>query len=61
MSPEMGQGFFRIGMFMVLLSALLLPFLSSDSPEFVVDVLALIIGLVFIGVVAYFARRSTRG
>lgn len=61
MPPEMGRSFFRIAFFVTLVSAALLPFLTPGTAEFVVDVLALGVGLVFVGLVAFFARRSARG
>jgi preprotein translocase subunit Sss1 len=60
MPPEMGRAFFRIAFFVTLVSAVLLPFLSPGTAEFVVDLLALGIGFVFIGIVAFFARWSAR-
>ena len=61
MSPEMGRGFFRIALFITLVAAVLLPFLPSGSPEFVVDVLALVVGLIFVVTIAVLARRSAGG
>ena len=60
MSPEMGKSFFRIAFFITLVSAALLPFLTPGTAEFVVDVLALGVGLMFIAVIAFAARWSTR-
>ena len=60
MSPEMGRGFFRVAVFITLVACGLLPFLSPGSAEFVVDVLAMGVGILFMGVVAFFARRSGR-
>ena len=60
MSPEMGKSFFRIAFFITLVSAALLPFLTPGTAEFVVDVLALGVGLMFIGVIAFAAHWSTR-
>ncbi len=60
MPPEMGRAFFRIAMFVALTSAVLLPFLTPGTAEFVVDVLALGVGLLFIGIVAFLARWSAR-
>jgi hypothetical protein len=56
----MGRGFFRIAVFVTIVSLALLPFLSPGTAEFVVDVLALIVGLIFLAIVAYLARRSGR-
>jgi hypothetical protein len=60
MTPEMGRGFFRIAVFITLVSLALLPFLTPGTAEFVVDVLALIVGLVSIAVVFVLARWSAR-
>jgi hypothetical protein len=57
----MGQGAFRIAFFVTFVSAALLPFLEPGTAEFVVDVLALVIGLVFIGVIALMVRWSAKG
>lgn len=59
--PEMGRAFFRIAFFVTLVSAALLPFLAPDSAEFVVDVLALGIGLVFIAIIVIAVRLTGRG
>jgi hypothetical protein len=56
----MGRSFFRIAFFVTLVSGVLLPFLTPGTAEFVVDVLALGVGLVFMGLVAFLARWSVR-
>jgi len=61
MSPAVGKAFFRIAAFVVLVSLALLPFLTLGTAEFVVDVLALIVGLLSVAVVAILARWSARG
>ena len=60
MSPEMGRGVFRIAFFVTFVSAALLPFLTPGSAEFVVNVLALGIGLIFIAVIAAMVRLTGR-
>jgi len=60
MPPEMGRAFFRIAFFVTLVSAALLFFLTPGTAEFVVDVLALGVGLFFIGIIALLARRLPR-
>ena len=60
MSPEMGRAFFRIAFFVTFVSVGLLPFLSPGTAEFVVDVLALGVGLLFIGAIALIVRWSAR-
>jgi hypothetical protein len=54
----MGRAFFRIAFFVTLVSAGLLPFLARGSAEFVVDVLALGMGLLFIAVIAIAVRLT---
>jgi hypothetical protein len=60
MTPEMGKAFFRIAVFITLVSLVLLPFLKPGTAEFVVDVLALTVGLVSIAIIAIIARWSAR-
>ena len=60
MPPEMGRSFFRIAFFVTLVSAALLFFLTPGTAEFVVDVLALGVGLLFIGIIVFLARRLSR-
>ncbi|MBC8446726.1 MAG: hypothetical protein H8D78_03160 [Chloroflexi bacterium] len=60
MSPQMGRSFFRIAFFVTFVSALLLPFLTPGTAEFVVAVLSLLIGLIFIAAVILVLRRFSR-
>ncbi len=60
MSPELGQAWFRIAVFITLVSAVLIPFQKPGSAEFVISVVSLMIGLIFIAVVAFVVRRSNR-
>jgi len=57
----MGRAFFRIAFFVAFVSAALLPFLTPGSAEFVVDVLALVIGLIFIAAIVISVRLTGRG
>jgi len=57
MSPEAGQAWFRLGTFLVLMSLVSLLFVERGSAEFVVSVLALLIGLAMLGLVAWIVRR----
>jgi predicted Na+-dependent transporter len=59
MNPELGQAWFRIAVFITLVSAILIPFEPRDSAEFVVSVASFIVGLIFIGVVVIATRRSS--
>jgi hypothetical protein len=61
MDPGTGRAAFRIAFFVIFMSALMLPFLTPGTPEFVVDVLALGVGLLFAGTVFVLVRRSSRG
>ncbi len=60
MNPEAGQAWFRIAMLITLVSAALLFFVEPGTAEFVVTVTALVIGLLFIGVIAVLVRRGSR-
>ena len=58
MTPELGRAAFRIAFFITFVSAVLLLFIEPGTAEFVVDVLALSIGIIFIGIIAFFVRQS---
>lgn len=58
MSPHLGQAAFRIAFFIVFVAGGLLFFLEPGSAEFVVSVVTLIIGLLFIVAIAVIVRRS---
>jgi NADH:ubiquinone oxidoreductase subunit 4 (subunit M) len=58
MSPELGQAWFRVAVFITLISAILIPFEPRDSAEFVVAVASFVVGLIFIGIVVIVTRRS---
>jgi hypothetical protein len=60
MTPDTGKAFFRIAVFITLVSLALLPFLKPGTAEFVVDVLTLAVGLVAIAIVTILARWSAR-
>lgn len=60
MNPEAGQAWFRIAMLITLVSAALLFLIEPGTAEFVVTVTTLVIGLLFIGVIAVFVRRGSR-
>ncbi len=60
MNPEAGQAWFRIAMLITLLSAALLFLVQPGTAEFVVTVTTLVIGLLFIGVIAVLVRRGSR-
>jgi hypothetical protein len=58
MDPQVLRGGFRIGVLVFGLSALMLPFQPRDSGEFVVTVLAALVGGAFILGVALLARSA---
>jgi hypothetical protein len=60
MSPEAGQAWFRIALLITLGSATLAYVTEPGSAERVVSVMTLLIGVVFIGVLAVSIRRSRR-
>lgn len=59
MDPELLRGAFRIGFLVAILALITLPFQRPESAEFVVTVLALVIGLIFAGLVVLVARISS--
>jgi len=58
MSPEAGQLWFRVAIFITLTSLALLFFQQPGTAEFVVTVLALGVGIIMIALIAIIARRS---
>ena len=58
MDPELLRGAFRLGFLIFALALIILPFQDRSSPEFVVTVLAVIVGGVFIAIVTFLARTS---
>ena len=60
MAPVVGRIAFTVGVFLVILSLIPLPFLPVGSAEFVVDVLALIMSSTFLAYVVWNVRRAAR-
>ena len=60
MGPIVGRIAFTVGVFLVILALIPLPFLDRGSPEFVVDVLALIMSSGFLSYVIWRIRREVR-
>lgn len=58
MNPELGQAWFRVAVFVAFVSAVLIPFETPGSAEFVISVTSLVIGLAFIALIAVVVRRS---
>ena len=59
MDPQVLGAGFRIAIFVTMTAVLLLIFEPRDSAEFVVSVMALVIGLMFMALVAILVRFST--
>jgi len=60
MDPQIGRAGFRIAFFMTFVSAILLLVVQPGTAEFGVVALTIVIGLIFIGAVAFLVRRSSR-
>lgn len=60
LGPELGRVAFQIAFFITLASAGLLFFLTPGSAEFVITVASLVVGLIFLLVVAVLVRWSNR-
>src|SRR2546430_17171006 len=58
MDPIALQAAFRVAILILLAALVMLPFQPANSAEFVVTVLAAIVGLLFVGLVAVPARLS---
>src|SRR5437899_12756129 len=58
MDPVLLRGAFRVGFVILFLSLLVLPFEDRSSPEFVAAVLAVVVGVLFVGVVTVLARST---
>lgn len=60
MSADAGQAWFRLGVFLVLMSLISLLIVHRDSAEFFVSLLALFVGLVMLAIVALIVKLSNR-
>lgn len=60
MDSHTGKLAFTIGIFIFIFALIPLPFLKPGSSEFVVDVIALILSLVFLALVIWDIRRQAR-
>ena len=58
MDPIALQAAFRVAILILVAALVMLPFQPANSAEFVVTVLAAIVGLLFVGLVAVLARLS---
>ncbi|MCK4328478.1 hypothetical protein KAX02_01400 [candidate division WOR-3 bacterium] len=60
MEPHIGKIVFTVGIFILILALIPLPFLRRDSPEFVVDIVAIIVSLGILGFVILNVRKQVR-
>jgi hypothetical protein len=58
MNTEGLRGFFRLGMFIVVLAVVLLFVVKPGSAEFVATVLSLVVGAILLALVGWVARRQ---
>jgi preprotein translocase subunit Sss1 len=56
LSPQLGQAAFRIAFMMVAMSALMALFLTPGTAEYVISIVTLVLGLVFMGIVFILVR-----
>jgi len=59
MDPTALQAAFRVAVLILIVAIAMLPFQPPNSAEFVVTVLAAVVGLIFVGMVALLARLSS--
>lgn len=60
MDPSTGRVAFNIGVLLVFLALIPLPFLDFNSAEFIVDVIALTVSLAFLLYVSYDVRKQIK-
>lgn len=60
LNPESGRAWFQVAIFFTIIPLILLVFERPGTAEFVITVTTLLIGLIFLGVVILFIRRSNR-
>ncbi len=60
MNPEAAKAGLTVALFIAIAAALILPLETPGSAEFVVTLLALGIGILATGVIAFVIRRSSR-
>ncbi len=60
MAPHVGRIAFTLGVFVLILALIPLPFLERGSPEFIVDLIALVAISIFLGFVIWDVRRQAR-
>lgn len=60
MTPEYMRGFLRAGVFIALVSLLLIFLVPRDSAEFVISVCSLMMGLTLVGIIALISWLGRR-
>ena len=60
MAPSVGKAAFTVGLTILFMAVFVLFSLKPGSPEFVVDVVAIVVDGVFIGLVIWSVRRAAR-
>ena len=60
MNPQAAKAALQLALFVVIAAGLSLLCVRPDSAEFVVTVLSLVVGLMFLGAVAFIIRRYSR-
>ena len=60
MSPHLGQAVFRVAFYIAAVALVLLFFLRPGSAEFGITVITLVVGLIFLGLVAVLVRYFSR-
>lgn len=58
MSPEFGKQWFRVAIFMILISAGLLFFVKPGSAEFVITIVTLGVGILFVILIVLMVKLS---
>jgi|GEM_PF-1513205 hypothetical protein len=58
MNPNLGRLMFNFGILVLFLALIPLPFLDTKSPEFIVDVIGLIVSILFLLAVYFDVKRQ---
>lgn len=58
MNPELGLGWFRVAIFITVVSGILALIEPRDSAEFIIAVASFVIGLLFILIIVVLVKRS---
>lgn len=60
MDPSIGRIAFNIGVLLIFLTLIPLPFLDPNSAEFIVDIIAFIVSIAFLLFISYEVRRQVK-